>query len=659
VAPSQRIYVSAPDGVRLAVSLITPAGGGPWPALLEALPYRKDDMTASYEDSYRSFASSGYAVARVDVRGTGSSGGIAEDEYTLAERADLVAVIEWLASQEWCTGEVGMFGTSYGGFNSLQVAAERPPALKAIVPIFASDDRFADDVHYYGGALKQLDVIDYPTYMVAFNALPPVPSVWGEGWREEWDRRVEENEPWILTWLNHQRYDDTWRRGSAREYAERIEAATMIVAGWADGYTNIALRSFEDMTCPVRLLIGPWSHGDPETCVPGPNIDLTAEMVRWFDRWVKGSENGVDAEPPIVVFAQRSTRPDPLRREVRGRWRYEPTWPAARLAPQLLSLAAAEPGGMALGGGVVDDLVVQGDTGVTAWISCAGGLPWGQSSDQRADEAFSLTYTWPELDGELEILGHPRLHARVRSSAPVAFLSAKICDVFPDGESALVVRGMLNLTHRDSRERPSPLEPGVAYDVQVELEACSWTFEPGHRLRLDIAGTDWPNAWPPPGPVTLSIDRAASRLELPVLHGPEPVDEAPDLPPSPHPQSDPAAQSPEGWSRWEVRTDPISRERVALARYGGDGGPDGDAPGLRGDYGGEVGVCLTDPGKAWADGSADLEIRYPEATCGARTEVRVDSDDRAYRVRIELCTTENGEERKRRSWERTIPRDLQ
>ena len=186
----QHVFISMRDGVRLAASLYVPDGDGPWPAVLEALPYRKDDVTSSYRPEYERLAAAGYVVCRVDLRGTGSSEGIAEDEYPAVERTDMMTVIDWLATQDWSTGNVGMYGTSYSGFNSIQLAMERPPALKAIIPIYATDDRYADDVHYMGGAVKQLDQVDYPSYMVALNALPPVPGVYGEGWREEWERRV-------------------------------------------------------------------------------------------------------------------------------------------------------------------------------------------------------------------------------------------------------------------------------------------------------------------------------------------------------------------------------------------------------------------------------------------------------------------------------------
>ena len=210
-------WIEMADGVRLAVSLVLPDGDGPWPSILEALPYRKDDLTVSYRGEYCRLADEGgFAVARVDVRGTGSSEGIATDEYPPEEQTDLAEVIAWLASQPWSNGNVGMYGTSYSGFNSLQLAARRPPALKAVCAIYATDDCFTDDVHYVGGSLRALDLVDYPTYMIAANALPPVPAVYGDGWREEWRRRVDGTEPWVLRWLTEQVDSPYWRKGSLR-----------------------------------------------------------------------------------------------------------------------------------------------------------------------------------------------------------------------------------------------------------------------------------------------------------------------------------------------------------------------------------------------------------------------------------------------------------
>jgi uncharacterized protein len=298
------VFITVEDGTRLAATLYLPDGEGPWPAILEALPYRKDDITESYRPEYERLRDEGgYVVCRVDVRGTGSSEGIAIDEYPAQEQRDLCDVIAWLASQPWSTGAVGMYGTSYSGFNSIQVAMERPPALRAIIPIFATDDRYADDVHYFGGVLKALDTVDYPAYMTAMNALPPVPALAGADWRERWRERVMGSEPWVIRWLEHQRAGAYWRHGSLRPHYDAIEAATMIIAGWADGYTNNSLRTMAELRCPKRLILGPWAHASIETSSPGPNIDIVAEQLRWWDRWLRGLDNGVDREPQIVLFA--------------------------------------------------------------------------------------------------------------------------------------------------------------------------------------------------------------------------------------------------------------------------------------------------------------------------------------------------------------------
>ena len=671
--PSERAAIPVRDGTRLAATLYVPDGRGPWPAILEALPYRKDDITESYRPEYVRLCDEGaYVVCRVDVRGTGSSEGVAEDEYPPQEQRDLCDVIAWLAGREWCTGSVGMYGTSYSGFNSIQVAMERPPALKAIIPIFATDDRYADDVHYFGGALKALDAVDYPAYMTAMNALPPVPSLAGPDWRRKWEDRVRSNEPWFLTWLEHQRFDAYWQHGSLRPNYDAIEAATMIVAGWADGYTNNSLRTMQELRCPRRLILGPWAHASIETSSPGPNIDIVAEELRWWDRWLKGTDNGVDREPQIVVFVRRSTRPDPLLREVRGEWRFERGWPVERSSEMPLELAKSVESPPSVGEDG-DELRVRGDVGVAAWISCAGGLPWGQPDDQRPDEAYSLVYDFSPLEEELEILGHPRVEATIVSTAPVAYLSAKLCDVFEDGTSALVTRGMLNLTHRSSREVPTPLEPGVPVSVSFELEVTSWIFEPGHRVRLDLAGADWPNAWAPPSASTLSVQRSDSRIVLPVVEGASPETSTPALRP-PRPggaiaskesrtsPSESATWTPESEDRgyrWRIERDVLSDETRAVVGNWGWTEAQGDRPRFWEDYRGTVTVSPFDPARSSAEAWISYEIHWPEARVGSHVHQRLWSDADTYSIELELEVAENGEPRWTRRWRHDYPRDLQ
>jgi hypothetical protein len=649
----RRTRITMADGTRLAARLWLP-GNRPAPVLLEALPYRMDDLTAMYASEYERLCDEGgFAVCRLDIRGTGSSEGIATDEYTAAEHDDICQVIAWLAEQEWSNGRIGMYGTSWSGFNSLQVACLRPPALGAIATIYASDDRYTDDAHYMGGALKAVDLVDWVLYMVACNALPPVPAVFGDGWREEWARRVDGTDPWLLRWLEEQADGPYWRHGSVRPGYDRIACPTLIVAGWADGYTNIAFRGFEALTCPKRVILGPWSHGSTATSLPGPHIDLVPELIRWFRRWLADEANGVDEEPPIAVFARRSTRPAPDLREVRGEWRSEATWPPARLVERVL-----RPGGAG-----TDTIHVRGDVGRAAWISCAGRLPWGQPDDQRFDDALSLTYDWEPLVTDLDVMGHPRVRLTVTSPVPVAYVSARLCDVFPDGTSALACRGLLNLTHRDGHDAPRALEPGVPTEVEIELEATSWVFEPGHRVRLALAGADWPNIWPPPSGAPLQVDRASVKLVLPVLDGP-PGLPPPLLPPTTGEDTHaPETDSQQPPVVWRFEDDQIAHEARAVTGSGADyAAPFGARVEER--YEGSVGVSKEDPAHAWARGRAGYRISWPEADVHTEATLEFRSDAEAYSVVVDLLVEELGTEaggtpfRRERRFERTIPRRL-
>jgi len=650
----ERTFLTMDDGVRIALSLHLPDHvPPPWPVVFEARPYRKDDVSDG-TPLYRRLCDEGaLAVCRADVRGTGSSEGVAEDEYTPRELEDHLATISWLSGREWSNGSVGMFGTSYSGFNSLQVAALRPPALKAIIPIFATDRRYTDDVHYGGGVMRGIDFLDYPMLMVAMNALPPVPSVFGDGWREEWVQRIEATEPWFLPWLEHQRENAYWRHGSVWfDGYEAIDAATMIIAGHADGYHNMAFRGFERLRGPKRLLFGPWSHMSPRLSMPGPRIDHVPEMIRWWHRWLRGDDNGVDREPPISIFVRRSTPPRADLDAYEGEWRFEPTWPPARLREETRPLADAGAGGPDPGAADDDTLQVRGDVGVTGSIWCAGDLPFGEPWDQRPDEAFSLVYDWPSPGEPLEIMGHPRVELTIASSTPVAFVSAKLCDVFPDGSSALVTRGILNLTHRGSHEAPEPLVPGQAVTVTIELDATSWIWERGQAMRLDLAGSDFPSSWPPPEAGTLTVDPKASRLVLPVLDGPPPVAEVPAFSPG----------APEAHRAdhvvWETSEDVLARERRVRIDHGGVRGAGAHGLDYLDRYGGEVVVSIDEPGDARATGGTVYELTWPEVS--ARTESRgtLRSDATTWYLEMELEVQADGETIARRRWERTLPRDL-
>ncbi len=464
------------DGTRLAARVWLPddADADPVPAVLEAVPYRLNDGTVAGDHQQMTwFAGHGYAGVRVDIRGSGESDGILTDEYTEQEQADCVEVIAWLAAQPWCTGKVGMMGYSWSGFNALQVAALRPPALKAIASCFASDDRFADDVHYRGGLVEPMDMVHWSTCMHAWQARPPDPEVVGERWREMWLERLEQP-PWIEHWLAHQRRDAYWENGSVRDAYDQIECAVMCVAGWTDGYNDAALRLMEGLDVPRRALIGPWGHNDPVHGNPGPAVGILSEFVRWWDRWLKGIDNGIDREPTVVAWMQDSVPPSANLEQRPGRWVAEQRWPSPLSQPLSLALGDGE-----LGDPVSHELTrsigsVQ-TVGLDGGAWCADGRSADLPVDQLVDDARSLTFTGSPLPAPLEILGFPVVTVGVSSDRPVALISVRLCELRADGSSLLVTRAQLNLCHRDSHARPAltGTRAGVPNHRQPRLDRAS------------------------------------------------------------------------------------------------------------------------------------------------------------------------------------------
>jgi hypothetical protein len=633
---AQDVRIPVADGVRLAATLYLPdPAAGPQPCLLEALPYRKDDLTASYADGYlRLRDQHGYAVCRVDLRGTGSSEGEASDEYPEAEQRDLLEVIAWLAGQEWCDGSIGMFGTSYSGFNSLQLACERPPALKAVCAIYATDDRWTDDVHWRGGALRLVDLVDYCHYMTPMNLLPPVPAVWGDGWQAEWQRRLADPAAWLFTWLEHSTHDDYWAHGSVRldgtgHGYDRIACPVMLVAGWADGYRNNTFRTVAALAAagvPHRLLAGPWAHADPATAIPGPRIDLAAELAAWFDTHLRGRGGHEDR---CDVFVRRSTRPEPDLDLHDGRWLTLPSVPPT--APHTLRLAGPR------------SLPVDPSVGTAAWIDCAGHLPWGLSTDQRLDDARSLV--WDHEPPTRPVVGHPVLRLRVSADAPAASLSMKLCDVFPDGTSALVSRGTLDLAFRDDLHgQPVPLVPGEEYDVSVTLDACAYEWAADQRLRVSIAGADWPNTAAPPGPVTLTVHDA--ELELPLLDGAFPA-------PSFAPGDEHSAESADGVA-WSISDDVLRRTTRATTRSESEYDAPYGAQVLE-RYEGEVAVDRR-TFEQRARARATFQVAWPEVTVAVTAELHVVVGATDYDVSVQTSATRDGAEVQRWEQRRSFPR---
>jgi predicted acyl esterase len=632
----EEVRIPVRDGSWLAATLyLSDESAGPQPCLVEALPYRKDDLTSSYAEGYRRLCEKhGYAVARIDVRGTGSSPGDALDEYQEAEQRDLPDAFAWLAAQDWCDGQIGMWGTSYSGFNSLQIAMERPPELKAICAIYATDDRWTDDVHWRGGALRLVDLVDYDHYMTPMNVLPPVPAVWGDVWRTEWERRLATNEPWLLTWLRENRHGPYWDHGSVRAGGttsgyERIGCPVMLVAGWADGYRNNSFRTVAELArhgVPHRLLAGPWAHADPTTAMPGPRIDFETELAGWFDHWLRGEGEHADR---LDVFVRTSTRPEVDLDLHEGHWVTLPSVPPVTAMTLDLHAPAT--------------LAVAADVGTAAWIDCAGHLPWGLSADQRLDDERSLT--WEVEPPPAAVVGHPVFRARLWATEPAASLSVKLCDVFPDGTSALVTRGSVDLAYRGGvHGSPSPLVPGHEVEVEVVLDACAYEWTPGNTLRVSVAGADWPNTVAPPAPVTITL-RTAS-LTLPFLDGEHPA-------PTFGPGAEHSSESAEGVG-WAIHHDVLSRVTSATTRSDSRYATpyDGTAHEL---YLGEVSVDNRTFAQR-ASANSTFELTWPGLEVTVRSGLTLDVTPTSYDVRIWTLATLNSEEVATRTWEESIPR---
>jgi putative CocE/NonD family hydrolase len=539
----ENVFIPMRDGARLAARVWMPvdAETRPVPAVLEYIPYRKRDLTRGRDaQNHPYLAGHGYVAVRVDMRGSGDSDGVLVDEYRPQEHEDAEDVIAWLAEQPWCDGNVGMMGISWGGFNSLQVAARRPPALKAIISASATEDLYVDNMHYMGGCLLA-DNLSEATVMFAFNSLPPDPEIVGDRWREMWRERLAGSGLWLETWLEHQRRDDYWRPASVCEDYGAVQCPVLAVGGWADGYTNAIFRLMEHLEVPRKGLIGPWGHKYPHLGVPGPAIGFLQEVVRWWDHWLKGHDNGVMDEPMLRVWMQDSLPPSASYEDRPGRWVAEPSWPSPTVSRRRYALTRnrlvperEDPDDRPVLP-IQSPLSVGMFAGKWASYSATPDLPY----DQREEDGGALVFETSPLEDGLEIFGLPCVTFEVESDKPVAMLAVRLSDVAPNGEATRVTYGLLNLTHRDGSEAPEPLEPGRRYTVEVPLNGVAQAFPAGHRLRLSVSTSYWPLVWPSPERATVTVHTSGSRLSLPVrpprpdeektLRDFEPPEAAPDL----------------------------------------------------------------------------------------------------------------------------------
>ena len=507
---TKNIIIPTRDGVELAADLLLPDAPGPFPVVMTYYPYHKDGLIgAGYVvEEPIEIAKRGYAHVFLDMRGTGSSAGFQKGVMRGQQWEDGYDAVEWIAGQDWCDGNVGMWGLSYGGFTSINVAALAPPHLKAIVPMMG--DVTTSGWSHPGGAQRLFGSMVWFPMMICMNYLPPMYTDEEGRWLKVWQEHLEKNTDWLFHLYDHTTEDEWQRDGAALYHLDKVKAAVYVMDGWRDIFAPGNFMMYNGLKSPKKIMMGPWKHGMPTWAVPGPNVDYFDEMIRWFDYWLKGMKNGIADEPPVTIWVQEG-----------GQWRFENEWPPARskatafhLHPQgLLSAEACQ------GGDESDSFDHDATVGTARGLEDPLSLPFGLPLDQRGDEAKSLTYTTEPLAQNMEISGAPAVTLFVSTSADEGVISVKLNDVAPDGSSSSISYGCLNLAQRDSREEIQAVEPGQVYEVSITLWDTSYLVKTGHRLRLAIASSDFPFIWPTTKPATNTLYHSAarsSRIEVPI-----------------------------------------------------------------------------------------------------------------------------------------------
>ena len=658
-------WIPMRDGVRLAVNLYMPSSpiepstqdaehGAKFPAILEYLPYRKDDWTLARDWQLHSyFVKRGYVSARVDLRGTGASEGNPPDrEYSDQEQQDGLEVIDWLSKQSWSNGNVGMMGISWGGFNAIQLANLHPPALKAIIAMCATEDLFHDDIHYIDG-LMHVDEFELGMDMqVGITRAPDFPTD-----EKSLAPRFDAT-PWFLLYLHHQRDGAFWQRASISgdQYAE-YKVPTFMIGGFLDGYRDSVGRFLERVkNAPVKALLGPWNHSFPDDAQPGPTIEWRVEATRWWDYWLKGNQNGILDEPRFEVYMRHWYPPDPNIVEIPGDWRAESSFPPANARTQTLYLSSNHS---------LSDSATAPTTEQLKYVPTIGaeaGFWWGDfTTDQRPIDAFSLVYDSEPLEKDTAILGWPKALLQVAASAPLADWFARLSDVAPDGTVTMVTGGGQSGAQRDSRSSPADLVPDHVYSLPIELHLTSWVFQRGHRIRLAISNAIWPMIWPTPFPMTTSLQlggATASRLELPLVPLEPPARPhffAPEeTPPLESVKSEGDTWPPQVWTETHDLLTGVTR----ISWIGDDAS---QYPWGRMKDHEQMSYVLGDahPEKSSIHAEGSTTIELSGRTLVWSVVIDFSSDLQNFYYHSERHLTENGKLIREKSWNDTIPRDHQ
>jgi putative CocE/NonD family hydrolase len=507
-------WLTMPDGIHLSVTYFFPMGkipGEKFPVLLELLPYRKDDMF--YIRDYpigMYFAEHGYVLARVDIRGTGSSEGIVPpSEYSNEEISDAVEIIDQLHAMPWSTGNVGMYGISWSGFNSLMTASRNPSALKAIIAVHSSQDLFYNDCHYIDGVFH---MDSYEIQIDTDNAAPQsddyliTPQYLDERFYQE---------PWIFTWKRQQTDGPLWKNESLRN-KPALSIPVYVIGGLLDGYRDTVPWIINSTSTPVLAEIGPWNHAWPNDGTPGPNYEWQKKAILWFDYWLKGEKSGILYNPQFMTYVRDACPPSLTTEVTPGSWKCG-EWPVEKT-----TLVRYYP----LSHNNLSETIPAGNSSQNLTYKAGAGMAaggwWGElTGNMSTDDTASMVFDTEPLADPVEIIGMPEISLAVAADAPLYHWTIRLEDVWPDGNVSLVSGVLINPTHRISRDNPEYLVPGQNFTLNSRIHYTTWTFRPGHRIRLAISNAQFPMAWPTPynGNTTIFLG-PGSWITLPVIpHG--------------------------------------------------------------------------------------------------------------------------------------------
>jgi len=642
------------DGIRLAVTLFKPKfepGNEKFPALLEYLPYRKDDeMSIRDYDLHSYFARRGYVSACVDIRGTGSSEGVVpEREYSDQEQMDGLEVIHWLASQDWSSGKVGMFGISWGGFNAIQLAMRRPPQLKAIIAVDASDKLFHDDIHYIDGMMH---VDEFSLSMDLETAISPPPDFPTD--EQTLQKRFDQT-PWFMKYLQHQRDGEFWQSISLSSHYDSIAIPVFMIGGLLDGYRDSIPRMLENMKVPKKAIIGPWNHSYPHLSAIGPAIEWRKEAIRWWDHWLKDISTGITEEPPVTVYLRDWYKPELTTTQIPGSWVDLSAWPPPSQTSQTFYLGSQHQ---------LSNTTSEPDIHKLDYVPSAGmeaGFWWGDlTPDQAPTDRAALVYDSEPLQESLSIVGLPKVKLWVSTSAKQADWMVRLSDISPDGQVALITGAGVNGAQRQSADHPTDLEPGQVYPIELDLHFTSWRVPVGHKIRVAITNALWPMIFPTPDKMTtsLAVGRdTPSRLLLPLLPADFTVHSEFSKPEEFQTMPQVKTKGNDWPGSWEVRKEPLSGA-ITLIWNGSDSTefPWGTQANLE-----HLRYFINDrtPESSSVSGFSQTEVKLPDRTLTWNVVLNFWSDKNNFFYQYKRALFKDGTLLREKDWNETVPRDHQ